>query len=130
MRGGPMKLARMLFALLLSLSATSCTAATLNLRCTAPAMDDTSSDCNAPMLVPTAGGLVRLTFSWTGPVIGSSAPVIVAPGAPVIMPPATVPPGLYHCTVVAADSLGNISCVSAVLDKLVRTKFAKVSDLK
>src|SRR6476646_1264627 len=119
----------LLLAALLATCLTGCAgAATLVLRCTSPSLDDTSADCAAPVLVPTVGGLVRVHFFWTGPTVGQDS-VVVAPGVPIVFTK-SVPAGLYSCTATASDSLGNTSCLSNAVQKLARSKFAKVGDLR
>jgi hypothetical protein len=110
---------------LMVVTVSSC-AATFTVRGTAPTQDNAGT-CVAPSLIPTAGGLVRVRLSWSGPVSGQDS-VTVPPGAAFTFS-RTVPSGNYLFVANCADSLGNVSC-DATLSKLIRGSFDTIRDLR
>ena len=104
-----------LFALLLLVLGPSCApstqAATLRLRCTAPALSNDGT-CTLRVLAPLAPAtLVTVHFQATGPFAFEDSILTVA-GAPVT-DTRTVPPGLYTVRAWASDS-GGVSCDTTV----------------
>ena len=96
-------------AVALAVSAFSASAATLALRCTAPAMSNDGS-CAEPALIPnTSGEAITVHFAWQGAHgLAGEDSIATTPGMEVDFV-RQLPAGLYQVTVWASDNDG-IGC--------------------
>lgn len=104
---------RLTIPILLTLTLLGSCAATLRIRCTAPAQDNGALSCTAiPILIPVGAVWRVVHFAWSGPAAGEDS-VTTTGGLTVNYARSGLPAGTYTVRAWASDS-GGVGCDTTI----------------